>query len=110
MRPHLRRTFALIAVCWTMARAQSPKPAPVPKPEIQEIKATGCVRKAAVARCLLVVTLDGKSTYSFVAAPKPEIGSIITIQGRPHRGEAVCRQGIEIDVTDWEPAGDKCVE
>jgi len=90
-------------------RAQPPKQAPPPS-QIREIKAIGCVRKAAIARCLLLVSLDGESTYSFVAAPRPELGTIVTIQGRPHRGTAICRQGIQIDVTDWEPTGDKCVE
>ncbi len=108
MNARSARFFAVL--CFTAARAQSPQPAHPPKSEIQEIKATGCVRKAVVARCLLVVTLDGKSTYSFVAAPKPEVGSVITIQGTAHHGAAACRQGVQIDVTDWESTGEKCVE
>ena len=106
MRP--LRIFAVFTFL-IAARAQAPKPAP-PQSQIREIKAIGCVRKAAVPRCLLVVSLDGESTYSFVAAPRPEVGTIVTIQGKPHRGAAICRQGIQIDVTDWEPTGDKCVE
>lgn len=102
------RFFAVL--CLAAARAQSPKPARPPKSEIEEIKATGCVRKAVVARCLLVTTLDGKSTYSFIAAPKPEVGSVITLQGTAHHGAAVCREGVQIDVTDWDSTGEKCVE
>lgn len=108
--PPSRRKFLPVAVVsLSAALAQAPKPAP-PKTEIREIKAIGCVRKATAARCLLLVTLDGERTYSFVAAPKPDLGTIVTIQGSPHQGSAVCRQGIQIDVTDWEPTGEKCTE
>jgi hypothetical protein len=109
--PHTPRMFlpvAIISLC--TALAQAPQPAPPPKVEIREIKALGCVRKAVAARCLLLVTLDGETTYSFIAAPKPELGTIVTIQGNAHQGSAVCKQGIQIDVTDWEPTGDKCAE
>ncbi len=104
------RLFALILVCLATARPQAPKRSLPPLSEIREIKATGCVRKAAVGRCMLLVSLDGESTYSFVVAPKPELGAIITIQGKTHKGAAVCKQGIEIDVTDWQPDGSKCVD
>ena len=109
--PPSRRMFLPVAIVSLSATlAQAPKPAPPPKTEIREIKAIGCVRKATAARCLLLVTLDGETTYSFIAAPKPELGTIITIQGNSHQGSAVCKQGIQIDVTDWEPTGDKCIE
>ena len=62
-----------------------------PKFEIREIKATGCVRRAAESQCLLLETL-------------------ITIQGKSHQGRSACKQGIPIDITDWEPTGDRCVE
>jgi hypothetical protein len=80
-----------------------------PKAEIQEIKATGCVRQAPQSHCLVLETLDGGSTYTFLAAPKPDLGSVITIQGKPHQGRSACKQGIAIDITDWEPTGDRCV-
>ncbi len=80
-----------------------------PKAEIQEIKATGCVRQAPQSHCLLLETLDGGSTYTFLAAPKPELGTVITIQGKPHQGRSACKQGIAIDITDWEPTGEQCV-
>jgi hypothetical protein len=92
------------------ALAQSPTAMPQPKTEIREIKATGCIRKAATAGCLLLVTLSGETTYSFVATPKPDIGTVVTIQGKPHRGSPICKQGIEVEVTDWEPTGDQCTE
>jgi len=57
-----------------------------------------------------LVTLDGESTYSFIAAPKPELGTVVTIQGNPHQGSATCKQGLQIDVTDWQPTGEKCAE
>jgi hypothetical protein len=81
-----------------------------PKIEIREIKATGCVRQAAESHCLLLETLDGGTTYTFLAAPRPQLGTVITIQGKPHQGRSACKQGIPIDIADWEPTGDKCVE
>ena len=109
--PPIRRPFLPLAVVsLSTTLAQAPQPSQRPKAEIREIKAIGCVRKAAAARCLLLVTLDGETTYSFIAAPKPELDTIVTIQGSPHQGPAVCKQGIQIDVTDWEPTGDKCTE
>jgi len=80
-----------------------------PEAEIREIRAIGCVRQAAQGRCLLLETLDGESTYSFIAAPRPDLGTVITIQGKPHQGRSACKQGVPLDITDWEPTGDKCV-
>jgi hypothetical protein len=81
-----------------------------PKAEIQEIRATGCVRRAAESQCLMLETLDGSATYSFIAAPRPALNSVITIQGKSHQGRSACRQGIPIDVADWQPTGEMCVE
>ena len=90
--------------------AQSSVPPRNPKKEVREIRATGCVRKAAQSRCLLLTTLDGSATYSFLVAPKPELGTVVTIQGAPHQGSSICKSGMAIDVSDWEPTGEKCVE
>jgi hypothetical protein len=79
-----------------------------PKAEITEMRATGCVRHAAVPQCLLLETLDGSTIYSFIAAPKPELDTVITIQGKSHPGRNACKQGIAIDVVDWEPSGEMC--
>jgi hypothetical protein len=81
-----------------------------PKVQIQEIRATGCVRRAVESQCLLLETLDGATTYTFLAAPKPELNAVITILGKSHPGRSACKQGIPIDVTDWEPTGEKCVQ
>ncbi|HYL36374.1 MAG TPA: hypothetical protein VEV17_10715 [Bryobacteraceae bacterium] len=91
------------------ALAQNNKPAPKPKPQVGEIRATGCVRLAQNG-CILLKTLDGATTYTFEAAPKPEAGAVITIQGAAHRGPTPCRQGLAVDVADWVPTGEKCVE
>jgi hypothetical protein len=107
--PGHRMLLSVAIVSLSAALAQAPKPAP-PKTEIREIKAIGCVRKAVVARCVLLVSLDGERTYSFVAAPKPELGTVITIQGSSHQGPAVCKEGIQIDVADWQPTGEECTE
>jgi hypothetical protein len=81
-----------------------------PKAEIQELRATGCVRQAADYHCMLLETLDGATTYTFAVSPRPDPGIVITIQGTAHHGHSVCRQGIPVDITDWEPTGDRCVE
>ncbi len=77
--------------------------------EITEVRATGCVRRVAESQCLLLETLDGSTTYSFIAAPKPELNTVITIQGKSHQGRTACKQGIPIDIVDWEPTGQMCV-
>jgi hypothetical protein len=82
-----------------------------PKAQIQEIRATGCVRRAVESQCLLLETLDGSTTYTYLAAaPKPELNAVITILGKSHPGRSACKQGIPIDVTDWEPTGEMCAQ
>jgi hypothetical protein len=78
------------------------------KLEITEVRATGCVRRAPESQCLLLQTLDGSTTYSFIAAPKPELNTVITIQGKSHQGRSACKQGIALDIIDWEPTDQKC--
>lgn len=78
------------------------------KSEVREVKAIGCVRKAVEAGCLLLTTLDGKTTYVIFAATPPEPGMVITMDGKPHAGPTSCMQGIAIDVTNWEETGEKC--
>lgn len=79
-----------------------------PKAEITEMRATGCVRRATVSQCLLLETLDGSTIYSFVVTPKPDLDTVITIQGKSHQGRNACKQGIAIDVVDWEPTDQMC--
>ena len=101
---------ALAALTTILAAfAQSPAAAEKRKREIREVIATGCVRKGAEANCLLLKTLDGKTTYNIVADPAPEPGTVITIDGKPHEGPTTCKQGIAIDVTKWESTGETCV-
>jgi len=90
------------------ALAQAPKTPPRRK-QIQEVRATGCVHIAQNG-CVLLKTLDGQTTYTFRAAPKPDAGDVITIDGSAHQGASDCKQGVAIDVADWEPTGDTCVE
>lgn len=90
--------------------AQSQKPAPDHKPEIRDIRATGCVVRAAPSGCLLLKTLDGKTTYSIISVdPIPDPGFVITIDAKPHEGSAKCSQGLAVDVSRWESTGEKCV-
>jgi len=63
--------FAVVAGAF----AQTTKPAPKRKPEIQEVKATGCTVQAAETGCLLLKTLDGKLlTTSSPRIPRPPPG------------------------------------
>lgn len=97
--------FAVIAGAF----AQSTKPVPKRKPEVEEIKATGCTVQAADTGCLLLKTLDGKTTYSiFTEDPTPATGIVIIIDGKPHQGTTTCKQGIPVDVAQWESTGEKC--
>jgi hypothetical protein len=104
----MRFLCAYALLCAACAVAQAPQQKP--KSEIQEVRATGCVRQATESRCLLLETLDGGATYTFLAAPKPDLGTVITIQGKPHQGRSACKQGIPIDITDWEPTGEQCTQ
>jgi len=98
------------AVALALAQSSPPqKTPPSRKAQIREVRATGCVRIARDG-CVLLKTLDGNTTYAFQAAPKPEEGTVVTIQGTAHQGRSDCKQGLVIDVTDWEATGDSCVE
>lgn len=99
----------ILAFAGLLAAAGSGQNQPGPKSQIREVRATGCVRKAQNG-CLLLKTLDGKNIYTFMAAPKPDEGTVITIQGTSHKGPSACKAGIPIDVTDWEPADQTCVD
>lgn len=99
--------FALALLGMTALAQQKPAQQK-PKFEITEVRATGCVRAAAQKDCLLLETLDGKTIYSFTAAPKPDLDTVITIQGKSHAGRNSCKQGIMIDIVDWEPTEQMC--
>jgi hypothetical protein len=99
--------IALVLLSALCAFAQAPRK---PKAEIGEIRATGCVRQAAQSHCLLLETLDGGTTYTFLASPQPDLGTVITITGNAHQGRSACKQGIAIDIRDWEPTGEMCVQ
>ena len=98
---HMRFALALVGMA-VMAQQK-------PKVEITEVRATGCVRRAADSDCLLLQTLDGTTTYSFAAKPKPDLDTVITIQGKSHQGRGGCKGGIALDVVDWEPTDQMCV-
>jgi hypothetical protein len=101
-----RFTLALVGIALILAQSKAQQR---PKVEIREMRATGCVRQAPQSQCLLLETLDGNTIYTFMAAPKPDLNTVITIQGKAHEGRSACKQGIPIDVADWEPTGEKCV-
>ena len=80
------------------------------KPELREVKATGCTYRPAQSGCLLMKTLDGKTVYNILAQdPEPRTGIVIIIEGKPHNGTAACKQGLALDITKWESTGEKCV-
>jgi hypothetical protein len=99
----MHKRFALALFGFTLLAQQNK-----PKFEITEVRATGCVRRAAQSECLLLQTLDGSTIYSFTAAPKPDLDTVITIQGKAHQGTGGCKQGIAIDIVDWEPTDQMC--
>ena len=78
------------------------------KPEVGEVMATGCVVKPAQQECLLLRTLDGKTTYVIFADPKPPAGTVVTIAAKAHPGTTSCKQGIPVDVFYWDPTGERC--
>lgn len=80
------------------------------KTELREVKATGCTFRGGETGCLLLKTLDGKTTYNiFTPDPTPDTGIVIIIEGKAHEGSTTCKQGIAVDVTKWESTGEKCV-
>lgn len=100
--------FAPIILAAALLSAQTPAQKKS-KFEITEVRATGCVRALPQSNCLLLQTLDGSTTYSFTAAPKPDLDTVITIHGKAHEGKSPCKVGIVIDVVDWEPTDQMCV-
>jgi hypothetical protein len=78
--------------------------------EARELKAIGCVRKGVEAGCLLLKTLDGKTTYNIYATPRPELDTVIAIEAKSHSGPTTCMEGIAVDVTKWELSDQKCSE
>jgi len=97
------RWIGILALWVAIASAQKSKP------EVGEVMATGCVVQPAEQRqCLLLRTLDGKTTYVIFADPKPPAGSVVTISARPHQGATRCKQGVPVDVNYWDPTGEKC--
>ena len=85
-------------------------PAQDKKREIRQVMATGCVRRGVEGGCLLLKTLDGKTTYNIFATPRPDPGIVFTIEGTEFRGVTSCMQGLPITVTKCEATGEKCKE
>lgn len=80
------------------------------KPELREVKATGCTYRGTLPGCLLMKTLDGRTVYNIrTQDPEPRIGVVIVIEGKPHQGADDCKQGLPLDITKWEPTDEKCV-
>ena len=97
----MKRNLLLLAVLASILPAQDKK-------QVREVKAIGCVRPGVEAGCLMLKTLDGKTTYNIFANPRPEPGIVINIEGAEFRGVTACMEGIPIKVTKWEATGEKC--
>jgi len=83
--------------------------APGHKGELTDVKATGCTVRVAATGCLFLKTLDGKTTYNIVSVdPVPNSGIVIIMEAKPHQGPATCKQGISVDVIQWESTGETC--
>ena len=108
----MRRTIFVLAALTSasLALGQAPQQVQDKKKEVREVKATGCVRSGVEGGCLLLKTLDGKTTYNILADPRPEPGIVINIEGTPFRGVTACMEGMAIRVTKWEATGEKCKE
>jgi hypothetical protein len=98
----MKRNLLILAVLTSILPAQDRKK------EVLEVKAIGCVRQGVEGGCLLLKTLDGKTTYNIFATPRPEPGIVINIEGTRFRGVTACMEGIPITVTKWEATGEKC--
>lgn len=100
----MKRNLLILAVLASILPAQDKKK------EVREVKAIGCVRQGVEGGCLLLKTLDGDTTYNIFANPKPEVGTVINIEGTDFRGVTACMEGIPITVTKWEATGETCKE
>jgi hypothetical protein len=100
----VQRNILILAVLAFLLPAQDRKK------EVREVKATGCVRQGVEGGCLLLKTLDGKTTYNIFANPRPQVSTVINIEGTDFRGVTACMEGIPITVTKWEATGEKCKE
>jgi len=82
-------------------------PSQIPTPKTVHEK--GCVRSGVEAGCLMVVTLDGKTTYNIMVAknpPKP--GDVIEFWGKEFQGLTYCMQGKAVKVDKWSRLKMKC--
>ena len=80
------------------------------KSELREVKATGCTYRGYRSGCLVMKTLDGKTVYSIqTSEPAPRTGIVIIIEGKPHQGVDGCKEGLPLDITNWESTDEKCV-
>jgi hypothetical protein len=106
----IRNRVVVLAAAASVALvfAQSTQKSPERKRELREVKATGCVRQGVEGGCLVLKTLDGKTTYNIFANPKPEPGIVINVEGTQFRGVTTCMEGLPITVTKWEATGEKC--
>jgi len=102
----MKRNMLILAI----AILASILPAQDKKKEVRDVKAIGCVRPGVEGGCLLLKTLDGKTTYNIFARPRPEAGIVISIEGTDFRGVTSCMEGIPLMVTKWEATGEKCKE
>jgi hypothetical protein len=102
----MKRNILILATLVSILPAQDKKQDK--KREIREVRATGCVRQGVEGGCLLLKTLDGSTTYNIFANPRPEVGTVINIEGTDFRGVTACMEGIPITVTKWDATGETC--
>ena len=98
----MKRNMLVLALLASILPAQDKKK------EVRQVMAIGCVRQGVEGGCLLLKTLDGETTYNIFANPKPEVGTVISIEGTDFRGVTACMEGIPITVTKWEATGETC--
>ena len=70
----------------------------------KQIHEKGRVQSGVEAGCLMLITIDGKTTYNILVAKNPpKVGDLIEIWGQEYLGPTTCMQGKAVKVEKWIP-------
>ena len=73
------------------------------------VSATGCVKAAVEAGCLVLKDGKTKTLYNlFFTDKKPDIDTAISFDGELRDGVTVCMEGTPVTVTKWVPIKMHC--
>lgn len=68
------------------------------------IKATGCVKPGVEGGCLILGDFKTGKVYNLLfpaSGKKPNVGMVISFEGRLHEGPTICMQDTPVDVAKW---------